>query len=192
MILGSQYTEQEQAASGENGHLGRFFGLRAAAGLADIISMKMLILCADRDFQGLLEAALPHYELDFISEVSKLKDIDHMNCVFQHDSYDVLVLSNLGLPMSLAMRHVSLLPEVRTYGVLMLAVELLDSDRDICTQRQVNTLELPVKIKDLCETVDRLGWPAHEYEPAPIAPKRARSNPRSAKPRSSAKPRKRA
>jgi len=61
----------------------------------------------------LLEAALPHYELDFISEVSKLKDLDHMNCVFQHDSYDVLVLSNLGVPMPLAMRHVSLLPEVR-------------------------------------------------------------------------------
>jgi hypothetical protein len=154
--------------------------------------MKMLILCADRDFQGLLEAALPHYELDFISEVSKLKDLDHMNCVFQHDSYDVLVLSNLGMPMSLAMRHVSLLPEVRTYGVLMLAGDLSDPDKDICNQRQVDALELPVKIKDLCETIDRLGWPAHEYKPEPATPKRAKSSPRSAKPRSSTHPRKRA
>lgn len=143
----------------------------------------MLILCADRDFQGLLEEALPHYELDFISELSKLKDLDHMNCVFQHDSYDVLVLSDLGMPLKLAMRHVSLLPEVRTYGVLMLAGEMLDSDKELCSQRGVDTLDLPVKIRDLCDTIDRLGWPAHEYQPAPATSKRARSNPRSAKPR---------
>ena len=139
---------------------------------ADNVSMTTLILCADRDFQALLEAGLPHYELDFISELSQLKDLDHMNCVFQHDSYDVLVLSNLGMPMKLALRHVSLLPEVRTYGVLLLAAEMSDSERDICQSRDIAALELPVKIHKLCDTLDRLGWPAQEMESAPesIAP----------------------
>jgi hypothetical protein len=129
--------------------------------------MKLLILCADGPFQELLEAALPHHELDFIAEAPKLKDLDYLNCVFQHDSYDVLVLSNLGMPMPLAMRHVSLLPEVRTYGVLMLSGALSDSDQATCSRRGVEAIRLPVEIRVLCDTLDRLGWPAQDYDPAP-------------------------
>jgi hypothetical protein len=158
-------------------------GLQCTPVPADTESMKMLVLCADRDFQGLLEAALPHYELDFISEVSQLKDLDHMNCVFQHDSYDVLVLSDLGMPLNLAMRHVSLLPEVRTYGVLLLASAVTKTDKVLCSQRDVVAIDLPVKIPTLCDTIDRLGWPAHEYEPAPSPPRRAVTPSRSAKSR---------
>jgi len=62
---------------------------------------------------------------------------------------------------------------------------LSETDKSICSHRNVLALELPVKIRDLCETIDRLGWPAHEYVPQSVSPKvkRAGANPRSAKSR---------
>jgi len=148
---------------------------------ADNEDMKLLVLCTNRVFRKLLEESLPQYELDFISEASKLKDLDYMNCVFQHDSYDVLVLTNMGLSMSLAMHHVCLLPEVRTYGVLLISGLLSESDKRTCAQYQVETMEAPMALHELCEAIDRLGRPAHRTEPGPVKPRRTRNTARSAK-----------
>jgi hypothetical protein len=116
--------------------------------------MKIVMLCCDEPFGELATEVLAHHELDIISDYALIKTTPDMYAVFQHDSYDLLILTNMGIPSALAMRHVTMLPEIRTYRTILVSGYLTDAMKYKCNESDVATLNVPVKPQQLREAVD--------------------------------------
>jgi len=116
--------------------------------------MNILMLCCDEPFGELAQGVLAHHELDIISDYSIIKTTPDMYAIFQHDSYDLLILTNMGIPAALAMRHVTMLPEVRTYRTILVSGYLTEAMTNRCQERDVAVFKTPVKPQQLREAVD--------------------------------------
>jgi hypothetical protein len=116
--------------------------------------MTILMLCCDEPFGELAQEVLAHHELDIISDYSIIKTTPDMYAIFQHDSYDLLILTNMGIPAALAMRHVTMLPEIRTYRTILVSGYLTEAMTQRCHERDVAVFKTPVKPQQLREAVD--------------------------------------
>ena len=120
---------------------------------ADTCSMKVLLVCCDSHFADLAEELLSDHELDVISDARQIKNLSDMNAIFQHDSFDLLILSNLGIPAELAMQHVSMLPETRLYRAVLLSGVLDDNMIATCRNRGVAAYQLPLSAEEIIAVV---------------------------------------
>lgn len=116
--------------------------------------MKILLVCCDDIFQDMFAELVPHHELDVISKYRAVKDMEYMFGILQHDSYDLLVLTNMGIPSPVALRHVSMLPEVRTCRVLLMTGNVTPEVEKTCERQGVELVRMPASGEKLVAVVD--------------------------------------
>lgn len=116
--------------------------------------MKILLVCCDDSFEDMFADLVPEHELDVIGEYRAVKDMEHMFGILQHDSYDLLVLTNMGIPSPVAQRHISMLPEVRTCRVLLMTAHITPEVEQTCERQNVELVRLPASGDALVAAVD--------------------------------------
>ena len=118
------------------------------------------MLCCDDNFGELVADVLAHHEVDIISEYSLVSNLSDMNAIFQHDSYDLLILTNMGIPAAWVMKHLSLLPDIRTYRTLLFTGWVSDPMIDACERRDVKLVQCPVEIAEILTAVEGSATPS--------------------------------
>ena len=124
--------------------------------------MDILMLCCDEGMGEPIVTTLSHHEVDVFSDYAQIKNASDMYGIFGHDTYDLLILTNMGIPSALAMRHVSMLPDVRNYRTVLFSSHLTRQMIEECKRRDVDFWPVPVSRENVLIAID---GPA---EPVPV------------------------
>jgi hypothetical protein len=116
--------------------------------------MQILLVCCDENFEDMFAELVTDHELDVISDYAIVKDQAQMFGILQHDSFDLLVLTNMGIPSAVAARHVSMLPEVCTCRAALLTGHVTPEIEELCRRRGVQLVPMPVSAASLMALVD--------------------------------------
>ena len=112
------------------------------------------MLCCDKGMGEPVVDALSHHEVDVFSDYAQIKNASDMYGIFGHDTYDLLILTNMGIPSALAMRHVSMLPDVRNYRTVLFSSHLTMQMIEECERRDVGFWPAPVSMEDVLIAVN--------------------------------------
>jgi len=86
---------------------------------------------------------LSEYYLEFISKSEDLLDVNYLKKVFLSNTFDMLILTNISIPIAIIKQHISLLPDNRTYGVLLISGYFDEEVCDICKNDGIISVPAP-------------------------------------------------
>ena len=81
----------------------------------------ILIICSDDNSINLFSELLPGIRLDFINDPRILQDLDAMVKTINTGDFDILIVTNLGIPIIFTQDYLIMIPTQRKYGVLLVS-----------------------------------------------------------------------
>jgi len=114
---------------------------------------KIIILGDDSFFPEIMPDLLPEYQLEFIYDPDQLQDYDNLYKTFNSGKFNILILSNLCIPIDIVKRHIFLIPRERQFSVLLMSGHFDDEINDYCRARSIKTLSMPFELNNFKEII---------------------------------------
>ena len=116
-----------------------------------MISRRILVLCEEDHMNDLLREVYNEHYLKFIATHKSIISIDSAKFRFYCDECDIMIISNLGIPISYTKKFVSLLPtrKERTFRPEVLSGYIDEELKNLCREKEVNLNNLPIPIEKL-------------------------------------------
>lgn len=105
--------------------------------------LKILMLCADRSFEELFRQIVPNCELILI------QDIEGCLVLINKKTFDILILTNLSIPIDDVIASVKLLPEKRQYKAFVMTGYVDQRVIDVCEDKAVPIINLPIDEEEI-------------------------------------------
>lgn len=105
---------------------------------------KILILCAEKDWENALRQILPDFEIEAISGFAFTRPIEACWERISKSKFDVLILTNLGISAYDVIEYVRRLPEKRGYRAVVMTGCMTMELADICNGKGVSLAKLPL------------------------------------------------
>jgi len=117
------------------------------------LSQRICVFCSGSDSQNLIAGVLEGCDLKFITDPNLLTDGEYISTTFKSNGIDTLILSNLGIPIDIVKRHLSLLPEDHEYKVLLILSYTDNEIREYCSAKNIQAVKLPFDIEQFRKIV---------------------------------------
>lgn len=105
--------------------------------------LKILMLCADRSFEELFRQIVSNCELILI------QDIEGCLGLINKKTFDILILTNLSIPIDDVISYVKQLPEKRYYKAFVITGYVNQELIDMCKDRAVPIINLPIDAEEI-------------------------------------------
>ncbi len=116
---------------------------------ADIMSMKALILCNDSFGKEFLAEIFEGHTLQFVDDLHLIASPSVIIQMVTDGVFDSLVISNLGIPLSMAKAVLHTVPLSRQYKATMISGVINNDLRDLCAGREIGLQAIPATPREL-------------------------------------------
>lgn len=113
------------------------------------MSMKALILCNDSIVKELFTEIFDGHSLKFIDDLSLINSPNAIVQMVDEGVFDTLVVSNLGIPLSMARSVLRTVPLARSYKATMISGVINNDLRDLCASREIGLQAIPATPREL-------------------------------------------
>lgn len=104
---------------------------------------KILMLCADQDFEKLFRQRVSN------SELIVMRDIEGCLGLIDREAFDTLILTNLSIPIDDVVACVEQLPEKRHYKTFVLTGYVDRRVIDVCEDKAIPIINFPIDDEEI-------------------------------------------
>jgi len=111
--------------------------------------LKIVMLCADQDFENIFRRILADYKLEVISGFDLTRNIAACWERICRSRFDILILTNFGISAYDMIECVKLLPENRGYRAVVMTGHLDLEMANVCIEKNVPLAKFPLEAEEI-------------------------------------------
>ena len=120
------------------------------------LKLKALLFSTESLIFDIFPRLFPGHQIESMSNSDQLSDLDHIRRRYINGGFDILILTNLGIPAKLVKQHISLLPKNHKFKVLLISGYFDNELKRLCDNSSIQTMSMPFKPEDFQKIISEM------------------------------------